>query len=125
MSELSPEGGSEGYGAYEDDVPWWVEFGDFTENDPNKKGVSKIQIRLELDEGAEVQALIQFDSDGEWQKVNGVLREGPKRSYYLPIIPRRGDHYRLRLEGLGGCRVYSLAREYYSGSELKSKPGRQ
>lgn len=125
MSELSPEGGSEGYGAYEDDVPWWAEFGDFVEDSPNKKGVSKLQVRLELEEGAEVQALIQFDSDGEWRKVNGVLGEGPKRSYYLPIIPRRGDHYRLRLEGRGGCRVYSLAREYYSGSELKSKPGRQ
>ena len=125
MSELSPEGGSEGYGAYEDDVPWWVEFGDFTENDPNKKGVSKIQIRLELDQGAEVRVLIQFDTDGEWRKVNGALGEGVKRSYYLPIIPHRGDHYRLRLEGVGGCRVYSLAREYYSGSELKSKPGRQ
>ena len=103
----------------------WAEFGDFVENSPNKKGVSKLQVRLELDEGAEVQALIQFDSDGEWRKVNGVLGEGPKRSYYLPIIPRRGDHYRLRLEGRGGCRVYSLVREYYTGSELKSKPGRQ
>lgn len=109
----------------EEAVSWWAEFGDFVEDNPNKKGVSKIQIRLELDEGAEVQALIQFDSDGEWRQAGGVLREGPKRSYYLPIIPRRGDHYRLRLEGRGGCRVYSMAREYYSGSELKSKPGRQ
>jgi len=111
--------------ALEEPVPWWAEFGDFTEKDPNKKGVSKIQIRLELDEGAEVRVLIQFDTDGEWRKVNGALGEGVKRSYYLPIIPRRGDHYRLRLEGVGGCRVYSLAREYYSGSELRSKPGRQ
>lgn len=111
--------------AEEETIPWWAEFGDFVENSPNKKGVSKLQIRLELEEGAEVQALIQFDSDGEWRKVNGVLGEGPKRSYYLPIIPRRGDHYRLRLEGRGSCRVYSLVREYYSGSELKSKPGRQ
>lgn len=111
--------------AEEEAVPWWAEFGDFVEDNPNKKGVSKLQVRLELDEGAEVQALVQFDSDGEWRKVNGVLREGVKRSYYLPVIPRRGDHYRLRLEGRGGCRVYSMVREYYSGSELKSKPGRQ
>jgi len=109
----------------ENPVEWWAEFGDFVENNPNKKGVSKIQIRLELDEGAEIRVLIQFDTDGEWRKVNGALGEGVKRSYYLPIIPRRGDHYRLRLEGVGGCRVYSLTREYYSGSELKSKPGRQ
>lgn len=104
---------------------WRAEFGDFAEGNPNKKGVSKLQLRLELDAGAEVQAWLQFDTDGQWQKVGTALGEGVKRSYYLPIIPRRGDHYRLKLEGKGGCRVYSLTREYYSGSELKSKPGRQ
>ena len=114
-AEAAPEG----------EVEWMAEFGDFTEGDPNKKGVSKLQLRLELDEGATVQCYLQFDTDGSWQRVNGALGEGVKRSYYLPIIPRRGDHYRLKLEGTGGCRIYSLAREYYSGSELKSRPGRQ
>lgn len=109
----------------EGDVAWWAEFGDFTDDDPNKKGVSKLQIRLELDEGATVEVYLQFDTDGQWLRVNGALGEGVKRSYYLPIIPRRGDHYRLRLQGVGGCRIYSLVREYYSGSELKSMKGRQ
>lgn len=108
----------------EDTVEWWAEFGDFTDDSPNKKGVSKIQIRLELDEGATVEVYLQFDTDGQWQRVNGALGEGVKRSYYLPIIPRRGDHYRLRLQGVGGCRIYSLVREYYTGSELKSMKGR-
>ena len=106
-------------------VEWAAEFGDFTDDNPDKKGVSKIQIRLELDEGAEVQVYIQFDTTGEWLKVNGALGEGVKRSYYLPIIPRRGDHYRLRMVGTGGCRVYSVVREYYDGSALKSQRGRQ
>lgn len=107
-----PEGVTE-----ENPVEWEAEFADFTEKDPNKKGVSKVQIRLELDEGATVQVWIQFDSDGNWQKVSSALGEGMKRSYYLPIIPRRGDHYRLKLTGVGGCRIYSMAREYYTGSE--------
>lgn len=114
-----PEGTTE-----EPAVEWIAEFSDFTEKDPNKKGVSKIQIRLELDEGATVQVWIQFDSDGNWQKVSNALGEGAKRSYYLPIIPRRGDHYRLKLTGTGGCRVYSMVREYYSGSEFRSTAGR-
>ena len=101
-----------------------AEFGDFTEDNPNKKGVSKLQIRLELDEGARADVLIQFDSDGVWEPVSS-LEAAAKRSYYLPIIPRRADHYRLKLEGTGACRVYSLVREFYSGSELKSKQGRQ
>lgn len=41
-----------------------------------------------------------------------------KRTYLLPIIPRRCDHYRLRLSGTGGCRVFSLTRQFYRGSEL-------
>lgn len=102
----------------EEAVEWAAEFADFTEKDPNKKGVGKIQIRLELEEGATVQVWIMFDSDGDWQKVSSALGEGAKRSYYLPIIPRRGDHYRLKLTGTGICRVYSMTREYYSGSEL-------
>ena len=48
-----------------------------------------------------------------------------KRSFYLPIIPRRSDHFRIRFSGTGGWRLYSLVRESYSGSELKSTRGRQ
>lgn len=97
---------------------WWAEFADFTEEDPNRKGVSKLQLRLELSEGADMCVHIQFDSDGVWHQVRHIVSEGSKRSYYLPIIPRRCDHYRLRLSGNGGCKVYSMVRESYSGSEL-------
>ena len=101
----------------EETVAWSAEFGDFTENDPNKKGVSKLQLRMELEAGAEVTISIQFDSSGEWETVK-KLTAAKKQSYYLPIIPRRSDHYRLRIEGKGDYRLYSLAREDYSGSEL-------
>lgn len=94
-----------------------VEFGDFTEGDPNKKGTSKLQIRIELDAGATVTVFMQFDSDGQWRDV-ATLTVTQKRSFYLPIIPRRNDHYKLRLVGKGEYRLYSLARENYVGSEL-------
>ena len=66
----------------------------------------------------------QYDSDGAWRTVD-ELTATEKRSFVLPIVPRRCDHYRLRLTGSGGWRLYSLARSYYAGSELKSRPGRQ
>ena len=108
----------------EDPVQWMVEFADFTEEDPNKKCVSKLQLRLELEEDASVEVWMQFDSDGIWRMVRSAICDGPKRSYCLPIIPRRCDHYRVRLIGEGSCRIYSLAREYAIGSELKSTRGR-
>lgn len=101
-----------------------AEFSDFVENSPNKKGTSKIQLRAELDAGATLKIEIQFDSDGTWNLVS-QLETTVKRSFYLPIIPRRSDHYRLKLTGSGDWKVYSMVRENYIGSELKSRPGRQ
>ena len=105
----------------EEDFDWFAEFGDITDDDPNKKGVSKFQIRLELEDGASCQLKVRFDSVGDWIPAGEKLTADVKRSYYLAIVPHRADHYRLRLEGHGGCRVYSIARERYSGSELKSR----
>lgn len=105
----------------EEDFDWFAEFGDITDDDPNKKGVSKFQIRLELEDGASCQLKARFDSVGDWIPAGEELTADVKRSYYLAIVPHRADHYRLRLEGHGGCRVYSIARERYSGSELKSR----
>jgi hypothetical protein len=112
-------------GEWEGDVEWMADFADFTGGSPNKKGVGKIQVRLELDAGASAELWIQFDTDGRWTRAGRALAKGVKRSYILPVIPRRGDHYRLRIKGVGGCRVYSLVREFYPGSGLKSKAGRQ
>ena len=112
----------------------FVETGDFTDafsarggsNSPNRKGTSKLQIRGELGTGASLTIKIRFDSgragspsdtDGSWETVK-TLTATVKRSWYLPIIPRRNDHFRLRFEGVGEWRLYSLVRENYSGSEI-------
>ena len=50
----------------EDSVSAMVEFGDFIESSPNKKGHGKVQIRVELEAGAELSLSQQFDSNGTW-----------------------------------------------------------
>lgn len=94
-----------------------AEFGDFVEGNPNRKGTAKIQVRMELDAGASVTISMQFDTDGVWRDVS-TLAATAKRSFYLPIIPRRSDHFRIKIKGTGGWRLYSLVRENYSGSEV-------
>ena len=116
----------------------FAEFGDFTERagsrgsqgEPNKKGLSRLQIRLELEAGAQVALLVKFDSEewedvtryqknaGQWERVR-TLTADRKRSFVLPIIPRRCDHWRLRIQGRGQWRLYSMSREYYKGSDLQ------
>ena len=106
-----PEGATE-----EGQVESMAEFADFVEYSPNKKGTSKIQVRVELEPGASLEVDIQFDSDGQWHRVQS-LTATTKRSFYLPIVPRRSDHFRLRFTGSGQWRLYSLVRENYIGSE--------
>ena len=102
-----------------------VEFGEFVEADPNKKGVTKLQVRMSVDAGATVSFYIQYDSTGEWEQVAEPFTANVLRSYYIPLIPTRADHFKLRINATGGWRLYSLVIESYSGSELKSQPGRQ
>lgn len=122
----APEGSTE-----EADFTWFAETGDFVEHTSTsgesavKKGIAKLLLRIEVGEGAEARVLMQFDSDGKWVQAGQTLHAEKKRSYFLPIVPRRADHYRIRIEGRGECRVYSLTREYYSGSEYKSTKGMQ
>lgn len=106
-------------GEPENAITSFVEFGDFIESNPNEKGVSRLHLRVELDEQAELTVLIRFDSEGDWHTVK-TLHTDRKRSLVLPIVPRRCDHWRLRLEGTGSWRLYSMAREFYAGSDLQS-----
>ena len=110
----------------ESGMTWKAEWADFYEYSsysnsstpiPEKKGIGKLLIRMELDTNASVSIKMQFDSDGTWRDVK-TLTTQVKRSYYLPIIPRRCDHFRIKMEGTGGCRIYSLSREVYTGSEI-------
>lgn len=106
-------------GKPEQPVEWFAEFADFTEEDPNQKGFSKAQLRIELEEGAKAQTWIQFDSDGVWHRLGPEMGGDEKRSYYLPVIPRRCDHYRIKITGIGEGYIHSMTRETYSGSELR------
>lgn len=100
-------------------VEWMAEFADFTEGSPNAKGYSKLQIRIELEEGGIAKAELLFDSRGEWKQV-GEIHADQKRTYLLPVIPRRADHYRLRISGTGTAVIHSIARQYYAGSENRT-----
>ncbi len=95
-----------------------AEFGDFIENSSDEKGISKVQMRLSMEPGSEITVYVKFDSEEEWRKVSTV-QAPKKRSFVLPIIPRRCDHWRIRIEGEGQWILYSLSREFYHGSDLE------
>lgn len=102
--------------AAENGVWSYAEFGDFTDGDLNRKAVSRVQLRMELEEGAWVNIWIGYDGE-DWTRIQ-YLEAGKKRSVYIPVIPRRCDHYRIRIEGGGKWTLYSMARELYVGSAV-------
>ena len=101
-----------------------AEFGEFVEDNPNKKITAKLQMRLELAANTELKIYMEFDSSGTWELVDTLTTE-VLRSYYIPIVPRRADHFKLKFEGTGHWVLYSLVIESAIGSELRSTAGRQ
>lgn len=106
-------------GGDEETVEWMAEFADFTEGNPNAKGYGKLQIRMELEEGSTAKVELQYDSTGQWKTV-GSMTAKCKRTFLLPVIPRRADHCRLRISGKGGAVIHSIARQYFAGSENRT-----
>ena len=67
--------------------------------------------------GSFLDIAISYD-DGPFQPVAQKLRRSGMGSFYLPVIPRRCDHFRLKLSGAGRCFIHSLAVEYSPDSEI-------
>ena len=92
-----------------------MEFGDIMENTMDRKGVSRLQMRVTLEEGAEMRIFIQYDSEGVWRNVKR-LAATKKKSFSFPVAVRRCDHYRIKIEGTGYWELHSMAREFCVGS---------
>ena len=103
-------------GAADDDLPWSALFYPMDETLHNKKGASRLLLRLELAPGAWVTAELRED-DGPWRRW-GTLHGQRRRSAVLTLLPGRCDTLQLRLSGSGRCVVKSLIREFVLGSEV-------
>lgn len=87
-----------------------METGDFYSASPDKKRLLCLRLRIEAAQCARVEVFVQYDSDGVWRAA-GAFRAGEKRTFLLPLVPRRCDHFRLRVQGTGAWRLLSLARD--------------
>lgn len=103
-------------GTEEEEAPWMVEFADMVFGSPNRKGIGKMQFRFGFEEPGEVVISVKYDS-GEWEQVMTVSG-GTKESRVIPLIPRRCDHFKIRLESRNRVNIYGMTVHYYHGSEL-------
>ena len=108
-----------GTGAKEPDaVEWMAETGILGTDMPDMKYISRLALRMSLDLGSRVRILIQYDSMGGWEHICTLVGRN-LRSFTVPIRPRRCDHLRLRIEGTGDARIYSITKTIEQGSDVR------
>ena len=98
-------------------IHWSATSGVIGYTNAESKYVSRFNIRMKLPRGASMNVYIEYDSSGLW-KHHGNIKGNGLDSFVIPIRPRRCDHYRLRIEGSGEVRVYSIAKILEIGSDM-------
>jgi hypothetical protein len=99
-------------GEEEDRVESMVEFGDFYSSTVEKKTVRCLYFRVQTQ--GSLRLLVSYDG-GPWQQAGQVW--GTEMGLQtIPLIPRRCDRFRVRLEGDGDWKLWALSREYLTGS---------
>lgn len=98
-------------------VPWFAESGMLGLDLPEQKRIGRLTLRLQLELDAQVRISVQYNSDGVWHE-KAALFGNRLQSATVPIVPVRCDHLRLRLEGIGGVRLYSITYQTQQGSDI-------
>lgn len=98
-------------------VEWMAQTGEIGITSPDMKYISRLTLRMMLAIGARVNFYVQYDFDENWEHVF-ELHGTSLRSFSIPIRPRRCDHMRLRMEGIGEAKIYSITKTIVRGSEL-------
>lgn len=98
-------------------VEWMAETGELGISSPDMKYISRLTLRMSMDLGAVVNIYAQYDLDDEWVQLCELVGTS-LRSFSIPIRPRRCDFMRLRIEGQGAAKIYSITKTIEQGSEL-------
>ena len=100
-----------------DKVDWMVETGPISMNMPDMKYLTRLLLRMSVEMGGSFRISLQYDSFGAWE-MQFAGRCTNTRSFSMPIRPRRCDHFRLRIEGTGDARIYSITKTIEQGSDI-------
>lgn len=101
----------------EEAVSWMAQTGDIGISSPDMKYVSRINVRMALDVGTEVQFYAQYDFSSDWEPLFTLVGSN-LRSFSLPIRPKRCDNMRLRIVGTGNAKIYSRTNTIEQGSDV-------
>ena len=104
-------------GVKEERILWRAESGVQYFEMADRKYLSRFDLKLRLEEGGWLRVWLNYDSGEDWIQAGEIEGRG-LQTILLPVRPRRCDHMRLRLEGEGELRLFSVTRTLRKGSEL-------
>ena len=98
-------------------VEWMVQTGEIGISSTDMKYISRLNVRMAMDVGSEARIYAQYDFSDEWELLC-AMKSTNLRSFSIPIRPKRCDHMKLRIEGEGMTKVYSITKTIEQGSDL-------
>ena len=98
-------------------INWEAVTGVIGTDSPDKKYISRLDVRMLLAVGSRVHFYAEYDSCGEWKHLFSM--DGVKlQSFAVPIRPQRCDHLRLKIVGEGDAKIYSICKTVEWGSDM-------
>ena len=104
-------------GEQETPISWLAETGVQSYETPDRKCLTRFDFKLQLARGGWMKVFLNYDSGEDWLPAGEIEGRGLE-TVLLPVRPRRCDHLRLRLEGEGELRLFSITRKLRKGSDL-------
>jgi len=98
-------------------VAWMAQTGQIGLSSPDMKYISRLTLRMSMAMGAEVRVYAQYDFSNDWEQVCDLIGAS-LRSFTVPIRPKRCDNMKLRIEGVGDVKIYSITKTIEEGSDL-------
>lgn len=98
-------------------IKWGAVTGIIGTDSPDKKYISRLDVRMSTEVGTRVMFFAEYDSSGEWEHLYTMTgtRLG---SFAVPIRPQRCDHFRLKIIGYGEAKIFSICKTIEQGSDV-------
>jgi hypothetical protein len=96
-------------------IEWEAETGFLGTDTPDKKYISRLDIRMQLAADSTVTFYAEYDSSGEWEYLFSMVGKN-LQSFSVPVRPKRCDHLRLKVVGEGEAKIFSICKTIEWGS---------
>ena len=97
-------------------IKWSATTGVMGTDSPDKKYISRLDVRMKLEVGARVSFYAEYDSSGTYEHLFTMVGKS-LQSFAVPIRPQRCDHMRLKIVGEGDAKIYSICKTVEWGSD--------